>query len=225
MLPPGFFLSSIDISATGPSLPETSSTYELGFRVGVGLTNRLAADATMASVEWAPDAHWRGPTFGMIYNVSNAYPFELDPTVHVQMGIGGEPVVKQVEPGFVMILRGGHVVRFDTGAYAPVSFDEYEGEKTTVGLNVPARLAVQLTPHIHAGVNTGATIDRMSDIPGTAAIPLGVSAGYIAPVGKGAIVVVLPSLSWPEFIMPGNEQPVHAGRFEVRLTAVVVGRR
>lgn len=210
---PGAIWSSLVLSVARPERPLADSIFGVSPGVGTGIVQGLWVEAYAGTIELSPAARWRDPKVGLFYQLTNTYPFELDPAVSVTFDPGEGRVVKRIDPGVIMVLRAGHEVRLDTGAYLPLSFDE----KTTVGLNIPVRLGVQLATHVHAGMTTGASWPDLTGPGRSATFPLGFFAGYSALVGNGVSFSMSPSFSWPTFFVPGSADPLQTRPFVIEL--------
>jgi hypothetical protein len=213
-IPPGYFLFTLNLNATRSEPPEARSTLGAGLGFGTGIVDGLTAEAAVGPLELWPEVRFQDLRFGLLYDLIDTHPFELEPTVHVTVNPRAGHWLSRVEPGVVMALRAGHEVRLDTGIYLPISIDK----ATAIGLSVPARAVIQLTRHVHTAVSSGASLPDLKGGWCSATIPLGVAAGYSAPLGDGVVITVTPSVAWPNFIMPAHADPIHTGSFVVGVT-------
>jgi hypothetical protein len=219
-VPPLYFVFSLNLTATRPERPEDHSTFGAGLGFSTGIVDRLTAEATVGPLELLPDVRLRNLRVGLLYDLINTRPFELEPTVHVTLSPGGERLLSQIEPGLIMAFHGGRQTRFDTGVYLPIS----RGEETAVGFTVPARAVVQVTRHVHAAMSTGAFLPDLTAVRRSAAVPLGFAAGYSVPLTDRVGITVTPSVSWPSFLMPFDADPIHTGSFVVAVVTDLVLR-
>lgn len=217
-IPPGYFLFTLNLNAARSEPPKARSTFGAGLGFGTGIVDGLTAEAAVGPIELAPDICFQDLRFGLLYDLVDTYPFELEPTVHVTVNPWGEHWLSRLEPGVVMALRAGHQIRVDTGIYLPISIRK----ETAIGLSIPARAVVQLTRHIHAAVSSGASLPDLNGPWRSATIPLGVAAGYSAPLGGGVQITVTPSASWPNFLMPARADPIHTDAFVIGVTTDLV---
>lgn len=213
-IPPGYFLFSLNLNAARSEPPRPRSTFGAGLGFGTGIVDGLTADAAVGPLELAPDIRLQDLRLGLLYDLVDTYPFELEPTVHVTVNPWGEHWLSRIEPGVVMAFRAAHAVRLDTGLYLPISIEK----KTAIGLSIPARAVFQLTQHIHMAVSSGASLPDLNGAFRSATIPLGVAAGYSAMLGGEVQITVTPSASWPSFLMPARADPIHTESFVVGVT-------
>jgi hypothetical protein len=214
---PQFFLLP-SLKTTVKSLPPQEGAI-LGVDLGaaLGLTDRIAVDATFVPIELAPKFRYGNPTFGVTYLVTETPPYDVAADVHVTFNTGRGSAIQPLEPGMLMVLRLKPDVRVDTGAYVPLTL----GRRSSVDVRVPAGIAVQVTDHFHAGANTGITIQDITRPGRSAAIPFGLSAGFSTPVRKGMNVDVRPFISWPRFITPGGPETINSATFVVGVVSAV----
>jgi hypothetical protein len=213
---PGSLYWMLSFSGTRAEAPARSS-FGVNMGVGTGIVERLWAEAYLGTLALAPEARWSEPRVGLLYQIANTYPFEIDTAAYVTFDLWRGRVVERVDPGVILVFRSGHRVRLDTGAYIPLSFDK----KIALGLNIPARLIVQLAPPVHVGMTTGASFPDLAYFGRSATVPLGLLAGYSAPLGGGATVTVMPAFSWPTFFTPGSADPVHTRAFVAELSTAI----
>ncbi|APR80046.1 Hypothetical protein A7982_05393 [Minicystis rosea] len=173
--------------------PIHCSTLDASLGMSLGLTDRLTVDGSLGTISLMPDARYRDPQLGMTLGLVKSDPLELDLSTRVSFGFGNAPTVAAVEPGAVAVMRMGHVLRFDAGAYMPIG----RGENAKISMRVPVSLAVQLGPFFHASVSSGVNMPDLRDPQGTAKIPLGFAVGATAPLGSGGFAFVSPSITWP----------------------------
>jgi hypothetical protein len=213
---PGSLYWMLSVSGTRAEAPAHPS-FGVNMGIGTGIVERLWAEAYLGMLALAPEARWSEPKVGLLFQLANTYPFEIDTAAYVTFDLWRGRVVERIDPGVILVFRAGHRVRLDTGAYVPLSLDE----KIALGLNIPARLVVQLTPHVHVGMTTGASLPDLMYPRRAVAVPLGFLAGYSAPLGGGVTVTVSPGFSWPTFITPGSADPVHTRAFVAELSTAL----
>lgn len=199
---PGGLSSMLSFSVVRPENRYARPSFGMNMGLGTGIIGRLWAEGYLGTLELAPEVRWEDPKVGLLYQILNTYPFEIDPAVYVTFDTGGGPAVKRIDPSLILVFRAAHAVRFDTGAYVPVSFED----RTALGLSIPARLAVQLTPHVHVGVTSGASFADLRAPRRSATVPLGFLAGYSALLGEGVTLTVGPGFSWPMFVSTGERE-------------------
>src|SRR5262245_49843844 len=127
-MPPLVFLTSLKLTANRPDPREGRSSVGVGLGFATGIVDRLTAEAAFGPMELAPEARLGNLTLGLLYDLINAYPFELEPTVHVTVRPWGGQLFSQIEPGVMLALHHEHELRIDTGVYVPIAL----GEKTKV---------------------------------------------------------------------------------------------
>jgi hypothetical protein len=152
-------------------------------------------------------------------SVTAAVP-ERPPAVEVHVTPGVErsaPPGAPVEPGVSALLRAARVARVELGVYLPVPTPD----KLTVGVRAPASVTVQLGEGVHLAVSSGATIGDLRKPARTTAVPIGLSAGWRAPLGRGGTVGLTPSVTWPHALDPGLGDPAQRGAVVVLLTLSV----
>ena len=190
--------AGISLGLGANTAPIAGSRADTNLDLAIGATHYLTFDGSLGTISLSPDPHYHGPQVGLWLGVVDTKPLELDATAHVTFGVGGEGTFHQIEPGAVAVFRLAGEVRVDAGAYLPVALDGTGGP----GLRVPASVAVQLSPYIHAAVSSGVTLPSLRE--GPVIVPLGVSLGATLPIGGGGYAVLSPSVSWPSF---GQELP------------------
>lgn len=166
------------------------STLDASMGGGIGITDRVSLEGSFGTLALSPRARYHSPQAGLWLGIVDTPPFELDATTHVTFGLVGEEFIKTFEPGAQAVFRMGHALRFDLGAYLPMT------PNGRVGLRIPAALAAQLNNWIHASVSTGISFEDMHDAHRTASIPLGITLGCSVPLARGGYLVVAPSLAW-----------------------------
>jgi hypothetical protein len=120
------------------------------------------------------------------------------------------------------------------GVYIPPAV-ALGGGKTTVGLDVPIQLAVQIVDQLHIGLTTGFDMTFNPDSTNVLAppppnsplrfgdtffIPLGFQIGVAVPGPKGPILDMTPFFEWPGLLVPGARDGVSGVQAGVWLTGV-----
>jgi hypothetical protein len=134
---------------------------------------------------------------------------------------------QDIVPSLPMHVHFGHVARLDITPALPISTagiyipfgpgtgTAIGGGKTTVGLDVPLQLSIQLVEQLHLGVGSGfeMTFNPDSSIPGSNfgdffGIPFGFELGVAVPGGsRGPILDMTPFFVWPALFVPGIQAP------------------
>ncbi|APR83780.1 Hypothetical protein A7982_09129 [Minicystis rosea] len=209
----------------------TSSTMREGERTivdgslggGIGLTKRLWVDASSGTLKMTPEVGYHSPQIGLNAQLLDTPAFELDATTHVTFASEDGRTVEQVEPGLFSVLHVAHKLRIDNGLYVGIN----PGEKTTVGLRAPVGIGFQITPRVHAVINTGVNISDLGDARCTTVIPMGLSLGWSTRIGPGAnapSIGILPTFSFPELIKPGADDVIQLGYATAGITFVYVSK-
>ena len=97
-------------------------------------------------------------------------------------------------PGVPVLVRAGPL-RFDGGAFVPIATRD-----AAVGINVPLRASINLTPRFFLGVQSGVFDPRFTR-SGDLAVPLGALAGYTELFGS-KVVDFTAEFAWDDFWMP-----------------------
>jgi hypothetical protein len=188
-----------------------STAVEMSLSGAAGLTERLGASISIGSIQMAPSVRYHSPQLGLFYTFVDTPPLELDVLGNLTFDVEGTRIVEQAEPGALVIARVPHYLRFDIGAYVPVT-----PETTVVGLRAPLSMGFQLAEHFHTVLASGLTVADIRDIKGTGAIPAGVTIGYSTMLVSGAGVGVGTSLTFPEAVRFGprtKPSPVQVGLY------------
>jgi hypothetical protein len=150
-------------------------------------------------------------------------------------------------PSVPLHVHFGRAARLDITPTLPISTAGYYippavalgGGKTTVGLDVPVQLAIQIVEQLHLAVTSGIDMTFNPDSTGIAAppppppapgsplrfgdtffIPLGFQIGVAVPGPKGPILDMTPFFEWPGLFVPGAREGVSAVQTGVWLTGV-----
>jgi len=175
----------------------TSNDPQLWLRggVGFGLTEDWEAGALFIPLELAPKFTFSNITVF----ITRGFRFEhLDfglrfsfQTPHKDSG-GGR--VWDMNPGVPLVYRAGPV-RLDAAVFVPFATRAW-----WVGLNVPVRAALSVTPHFFVGAESGFVVPKFEEAHG-ATMPLGALVGYTELFGS-KVVDVTAMLSWDSFLRP-----------------------
>ncbi len=118
-------------------------------------------------------------------------------------------------PGIPLVVHMGKG-RIDTGVFAPI----LTGDETVVGLTIPIRYSMSVTPQIFWGVHSGfaePSFDASNDM----SLPLGALLGYTTVFGK-RVVDFSGGITWDDFLLvspPDGVDAIQAGSFRVMLGA------
>ena len=169
----------------------------LALAAAVGITDDWEIHAVVAPLQLSPgvtygQADQPGPSLGTTYRMlsrGTEAALRLDVTALTLPHTTGAIV----RPGMPFRAHAGESVRFDWGVFVNVT----ASHTTTVGVQLPFALAVDIVEPLHVGVNTGLTLDSI-DAPGSLAIPLGFFAGYAIGGKDGPILDIDPFFRWPK---------------------------
>jgi hypothetical protein len=107
-----------------------------------------------------------------------------------------------LNPGIPLLWRLGRV-RLEGAVLVPFTTRDW-----TIGLNVPVRAAVNVTPHVFFGLTSGFVEPRF-DVKNNSNIPLGALAGYTALFGA-SVVDFTATFDWDKFVSPSPPESVNA---------------
>jgi hypothetical protein len=183
-------------------------TTALSTTVGgaIGLTERLAAEISIGTLNITPRFRYHSPQLGLFYTAIDTSPFELNFLGRVTIDTESDRVIERVETGFHAIMRVPHYLRFDAGATLPFSPTDRSFQ---LGLHVPLALSFQLAEHYHAILGSGVDVDDMRVLWPTVTIPAEITIGYSEKLQSGWSAGIAPSLRFPEAIRIGPEVPAH----------------
>jgi hypothetical protein len=131
-----------------------------------------------------------------------------------QAGVGAGALV---EPSVPLLVHLGKVARLDAELGIPISVagsttvvtltgTTAVATKVSVGVDIPVRFALDITEHVHLGLNSGVIVDDFGDAANTARIPLGIFGGYA--IGEHRpILDIDPFFGFPFLIAPGVDGP------------------
>ena len=118
-----------------------------------------------------------------------------------------------INPGIPLLWRAGRF-RFDGAVLVPFTTRDW-----TIGLNVPLRASVNVTPHLFFGLSSGFVEPRF-DVAGNTNVPLGALAGYTELFG-GSVVDFTASFDWDRFVSPAP--PAHVNALDIASSRVGFG--
>lgn len=128
-----------------------------------------------------------------------------------------------IAPGVPVRVHVGKSLRIDTGAYLPITraslsvattnFGTTSTGASTTGLIIPVSVLYDITEPIHIGAATGFTIGDFSDVGDSAAIPLGLFAGYAIGGKDGPVLDIDPFFTFPGLITPGGSNGTNSGSY------------
>ena len=133
----------------------------------------------------------------------------LQPSVPMLLHLG-KVARLDLNPGLDFALRGGCLGNGCAGTGG-----------NAIGFELPVRFDIDIIEPLHVGANTGIFINDFGHAKESAAIPLGVFAGY-AIGGKKPIVDIDPYFQWRTFVTPGggiNGDKINPGNFQVGVEA------
>lgn len=107
-----------------------------------------------------------------------------------------------LNPGIPVLWRAGRF-RFEGALLVPFATRDW-----WVGLNVPLRASVNVTPHVFFGLESGFVEPRF-DVSGNANVPLGALAGYTELFG-GTVWDFTAHFAWDRFVSPAPLEHVSA---------------
>jgi hypothetical protein len=105
--------------------------------------------------------------------------------------------VWNMNPGVPFVWRLGRV-RLDAAVFVPFATRDW-----SIGLNLPARAAFNVTPHFFVAAESGFVVPRFDELH-RAAFPLGALAGYTELFGS-KVVDFTAMFSWDSFLRPSPE--------------------
>ncbi|HEV8550266.1 MAG TPA: hypothetical protein VGQ57_14580 [Polyangiaceae bacterium] len=200
---------------TGAASKETEVWLRGG--VGFGLTEDWEAGALFLPFQFAPHFAFSNITVFITrgfrfehWDIGIRYSFQ---TPHKDSG-GGR--VWDMNPGIPLLYRAERV-RLDTALFVPFATRDW-----WIGLNIPARVSVSVSPHFFVGAESGFVVRRFED-PHGVTIPLGGLIGYTELFGS-RVVDFTGMFSWDSFYRPNppnGADPVAAGAYRVGLGVVL----
>lgn len=202
--PQAFGFLSVGASRARDSV---NTTLDLTLGGAVGLTERLAAEISIGTVDLNPRFRYHSPQLGLFYTAVDTPPFELNFIGRLTFDAETDHILEKGEPGFYAIARVPHYLRFDVGGYVPMSPGD---QGVTFGLRVPLAVSFQLAEHYHAILHSGVNVDDLRALNPTVTIPAGITIGYSEKLPSGWSAGIAPSLRFPEAMRIGPEAPMHS---------------
>ena len=126
-----------------------------------------------------------------------------------------------ITPGVPVRLHLGKQLRLDTGAFLAItraSIDlggNLSASLNSTGLTIPVSVLYDIIEPVHVGVNTGFGIADFSNVGESAAIPLGIFAGYAIKGPNGPLLDIDPFFTFPALVTPGASQATQTGVYAV----------
>jgi hypothetical protein len=190
-----FAYATLGVSGSLPAdAPSTLSVIAGG---GVGVVEPLSSGA-LGSLDVAPQVRYRTPQRSALDALADAPLFALDVTAHLAFGPVRSALTAKVEPGVTVLLRTRRVTRDDRGERVLTPTDD----RLNLGLRLPLSLALQLGGGVSVAVNAGVVVDDVRRPARSASVPVGVSASWSVPVGRGGTIGLTPSITWPTALLP-----------------------
>lgn len=181
--------------ATGVGAASNDAEYWFRGGVGFGLTEDWEAGALFLPFQFAPHFTFSNITVFITrgfrfkhFDFGFRYSFQ---TPHKDSG-GGR--VWDMNPSVPFLFRLGRV-RLDTGVFVPFATRDW-----WIGVNVPLRVSVSVTPHVFVAGESGFVVPRFED-PHRTTVPLGGMLGYTALFGS-KVVDFTAMFSWDSFYRP-----------------------
>ena len=181
-------------NGTDPAFPAGNQWWLRG-GIGFGLTEDWEVGVLFLPFQFAPDVHLsnvavaitRGFRFAS-WDLGLRLSF-LAPSLKAY-----DFSAWNFNPGVPVLVRAG-AFRFDGGAFVPIATRD-----GSVGLNVPLRASVSLSPRFFFGLQSGVFDPRFTR-GGDLAVPLGALAGYTELFGS-KVIDLTAEFAWDDFWMP-----------------------
>jgi hypothetical protein len=198
-------------NGTDPAFP-AGDQWWLRAGIGFGLTEDWEVGVLFLPFQFAPDVHLsnvavaitRGFRFAS-WDLGLRLSFLAPSLKAYDLGAWN------FNPGVPVVVRSG-MLRFDGGVFVPIATSD-----GSVGMNVPLRGSVSLTPRFFVGLQSGVFDPRFTR-GGDLAVPLGALAGYTELLGS-KVVDVTAEVAWDDFWMPSPAR----GRDTLQLDQYRVG--
>jgi hypothetical protein len=209
----------------------TDTIGTLGAGAGYSFTDDFGMRATAFVLQFNEPFQLDSGALGATYRLIKG-PFELALAldwIYQAPATGDGSSGQIILPSVPMHIHFGHRARLDitptlpistAGIYIPPIVAEGGGE-TTVGLDVPLQLSIQVVDQLHLGVGTGFSLTfnpgssaiaappnppfRYYTVGDTFFIPLGFEIGATIPGPHGPILDMTPFFYWPGLLVPGAE--------------------
>jgi hypothetical protein len=188
--------------ATGVGAATNESEYWARGGVAFGLTEDWEAGALFIPFQFAPHFTFSNITVFVTrgfrfknFDVGLRFSFQ---TPHKDSG-GGR--VWDMNPGIPFLYRAGRA-RLDTGVFVPFATRDW-----WIGVNVPLRASLNVTPHLFVAAESGFVVPRFEDAHRTT-VPLGGMLGYTELFGS-KVLDFTATFAWDSFYRPS---PPEGGR-------------
>lgn len=194
--------------------PDGAAGNQWWFRGGVafGLTEDWEAGALFVPLEFAPNVRFSNVTAFVTRGFRlGAIDFGLRLSFQTPSLKAYDVRGWSFNPGVPFLYRAGRL-RLDTAVLAPIATSD-----GAVGLNVPLRASVSLTPRFFVGIESGFVEPRLSRAHDTT-VPLGALAGYTELFGS-KVVDFTAAFAWDDFWLPSPPK----GRDALELSHYRVG--
>src|SRR5262249_43604157 len=113
----------------------------------------------------------------------------------------------------------GEKSKLDIGAIVPIQLGDNAKD---LGLKIPVEFAITLTQAFHLGARSGFGIVNFNDPKlSSTYVPLGLITGIAIEGGKGPIVDIDGSFTWPKFVQPGSNQKLDVADFQAGVSVAV----
>ena len=195
------FVANRGTVKSAPSQLGNNLTIQGGAKYGI--TKSLEVEAALAQIQILPKVAYGNPTLGATFRLLQST-IEIGVRARLAIVTSAESAGIILEPSVPMLVHIGKSMRLDFGLGLPVTVAR--GKSTTVGLDLPVALALNLTDTLHAGVQTNIMVVDFRDLSGSFTVPLGFFAGFS--IGTDAPIIEFdPFFTWPKFAQPGATDP------------------
>ena len=168
-----------------------------------GITKFLEVEAALAQIQILPKVAYGNPTLGATFRLLQST-IEIGVRARIAIVTAADTAGIVAVPSVPMLVHIGKSMRLDFSLGLPVTVAR--GKPTTVGVDLPVALALNLTDTLHAGVQSNVYIEKFSDVGGSFTVPLGFFAGFS--IGTDAPILEFnPFFTWPKFAQPGATDP------------------
>ena len=195
------FVDKPSTLSSAPSQLATNLTIQGGAKYGI--TKSLEVEAALAQIQILPRVAYGNPTLGATFRLLKST-IEIGVRARLAIVTAADTAGIVAEPSVPMLVHIGKSMRLDFSLGLPLTVAR--GATTTVGLDLPVALALNLTDTLHAGVQSNVYIADFSNLSRSFTVPLGFFAGFS--VGTDAPIIELdPFFTWPKFAQPGATDP------------------
>jgi hypothetical protein len=193
---------------------QTGTTLNLAFGAALGVTDDVEVEALAAPLQLWPSVTYGqldqpGPRAGITYRAVGG-------NAEVALHVDGTAITLPrssgaiVRPGFLVREHAGTKLRIDSGVFLRATI----AHTTSVGLEAPFALSVDVAPPVHIGFRTGLSLDTF-DAPLGLDVPLGVFAGYAIGGKDGALLDIDPFFLWPQLLTLATQSQSTTSTFQV----------